>query len=267
MFDCVCLLLLASVVSGSYVAPQFVGVQKVGYAPSARNVFVSGHMGPAHIVSLPNYDYSAHQVPVAVYHGPVVSDQPMVEHAPLTSQMKRDPRMAAPVQYFPSMIHHGAVHHPQPAVYLVPHYPRQHLIQYNHGTQPSFSVEAHEDGYYDQDSHVDIKSVEYELLEDIVSSDKKSTMTHKTSYLASSNPMEYDGSEDSAYASASWSSHNEEEEDDYVPEEVHDAPAMIEPDSVNPSPVIASVPASHSSQMVVDHNVQPASPIHLDEIV
>merc|ERR1711915_524345 len=198
--------------------------------------------GSAHIVSLHNYDYSAHQapLPLAVYHGPVVADQPLVEHAPLTSQMKRDPRMAAPVQYFPSMIHPGVGHHPQSAVYLVPHHPRQHLIQYNHGAQPSFSVKAHEDGYYDQDSHVDIKSVEYELLEDVVSSDKKSTMTHKTSYLASSNPMEYDGFEDPAYASASWSSHNEEDDD---------SPAMIEPDSVNPS------------QMVVDHNAQPASSI------
>merc|ERR1711915_1062617 len=232
--------LIASVVSGSYVAPQFVGVQNFGYAPSPRDVFVSGHMGSAHIVSLPNYDYSAHQAPLAVYHGPVVADQPLLEHAPLTSQMKRDPRMAALVQYFPSMIHHGVGHHPQSAVYLVPHHPRQHLIQYNHGAQPSFSVKAHEDGYYDQDSHVDIKSVEYELLEDVVSSDKKSTMTHKTSYRASSNPMEYDGFEDSAYASASWSSHNEEEDD---------SPAMIEPDSVNPS------------QMVVDHNAQPASSI------
>merc|ERR1711872_44817 len=273
MIYSICLLLLVSIVSGCYEVPQVLAVQKVGLAPSTHDVFMSGHMGPALLVSLPSYDYTAHQTPMAVHQGPAVLDQSMVEHAPMISQMKRDPRIAAPVQYLPSMIHSGVVQHPQPAIHFAPQYPRQPLIQYSHGTQPFSSVAAHKGGHHhDKDSHVKTKSVEYELLEDLVSSDKKSRMTHKTSYHASSNPVEYGRFEDSAYASASSSSHDEEE-DDYVHEEVHDAPAMMhhsvmmQPASANHSPVMARAPASNNGQMVFDRTAQLASPMLHNEIV
>jgi len=246
-------------------------VQKVGLAPSTHDVFMSGHMGPALSVSLPRYDYAAHQTPMAVHQGPAVLDQSMVEPAPMTSQMMRDPRIAAPVQYLPSMIHSGVVQHPQPAIHFAPQYPRHPQIQYSHETQPFSSVAAHKGGHH-HDSHVNTKSVEYELLEDLVSSGKKSRMTHKTNH-ASSNPVEYSRFEDSAYASASSSSHNEEEEDDYVHEEVHDAPAMMhhsfmmQPASANHSPVMARTPASNHGQMVFDYSAQLASPMQRNEIV
>jgi len=248
-------------------------VQKVGLAPSTHDVFMSGHMGPALSVSLPRYDYAAHQTPMAVHQGPAVLDQSMVEPAPMTSQMMRDPRIAAPVQYLPSMIHSGVVQHPQPAIHFAPQYPRHPQIQYSHETQPFSSVAAHKGGHHhDKDSLVNTKSVEYELLEDLVSSGKKSRMTHKTNH-ASSNPVEYSRFEDSAYASASSSSHNEEEEDDYVHEEVHDAPAMMhhsfmmQPASANHSPVMARTPASNHGQMVFDYSAQLASPMQHNEIV
>merc|ERR1712142_780596 len=125
MIYSICLLLLVSVVSGRYEVPQVLAVQKVGLAPSTHDVFMSGHMGPALLVSLPSYDYTAHQTPMAVHQGPAVLDQSMVEHAPTTSQMKRDPRIAAPAQY-----------------------PRHPLIQYSHGTQPFSSVAAHKGGHH-----------------------------------------------------------------------------------------------------------------------
>merc|ERR1712212_603451 len=245
MIHSLCLLLLVSVVSGRYEVPQMLAVPNVGLAPSTHDVFMSGHMGPALRVSLPRYDYAAHQTPMAVHQGPAVLDQSMVEPAPMTSQMMRDPRTAAPVQYLPSMIHSGVVQHPQPAIHYAPQYPRHPQIQYSHETRPFSSVAAHKGGHHhDKDSLVNTKSVEYELLEDF------------------------------AYASASSSSHNEEEEDDYVHEEVHDAPAMMhhsfmmQPASANHSPVMARTPASNHGQMVFDdYSAQLASPMRHNEFV
>merc|ERR1711872_811294 len=187
MIYSICLLLLVSVVSGRYEVPQMLAVQKVELAPSTHDVFMSGHMGPALLVPLPSYDYIAHQTPMAVHQGPAVLEHSVVEHAPMTSQMKRVPRIAAPVQYLPSMIHSGVVQHPQPAIHFAPQYPSHPQIQYSRETQPFSSVAAHKGGYH-HDSHINTKSVEYELMEDLVSSGKKSRKTHKTNH-ASSNPV------------------------------------------------------------------------------
>merc|ERR1719334_688861 len=205
--------------------PHPVVVQKVGLVPSVREVHVSGHMGPAYVVPLPGYGYAAQHAPTNAHFVPA-SHQALIGHAPVVS---------APAQHHQPMIHHTPIanHH-------------------GHASQNPSPVGSHY-----------AKSVEYEMLEDVVSPVKKSTKTHKTSHQVSSKPVKHNIFVDSAYASAS----NHGDNDDYVQEEMHDVPAhyhnsMKEQFPSHQSPVIAHVSASNNGQVMHGHNVPASSSLH-----
>merc|ERR1712212_1397682 len=209
-----------------------------------REVLVSGHMGPAYVVPLPGYGYAAQQAPSNAHHVPL--HQPLIAHAPIISApakyhqpldhhavVQHDLTMNNPavvqhhqplnhhavVQHDPTKNHHAVVQHHKP---LIHHTPLDRPQPVNYFSSP---VGAHNGGnLHFKDFHLDAKSVEYELLEDVVSPIEKSTKTHKTSYHVSSKPVEHNRYEDSAYTSTS--SHNHEDNDDYVQEEMHDTPAI-----------------------------------------
>merc|ERR1711872_51385 len=175
--------------------------QKVGLVPSMREVLVSGHMGPAYVVSLPGYGYAAQQAPSIAHHVP--AHQSFIAHTPIF----------ASAQHHQPLNHHTPLDQPQS------------VNHYGHDSQIPSPVRAHYGGnLHFKDSHLDAKSVEYELLEDVVSPVEKSTKTHKTSYHVFSRPVEHKRYEDSAYTFTS--SHNHEDNDDYVQEEMHDTPAI-----------------------------------------
>merc|ERR1711872_1165463 len=266
--------LLASVVSGRYADPvsHTVAVQKVGLFPSMREVLVSGHMGPAYVVPLPGYGYAAQQAP-SIAH-PVPAHQSFIAHTPIVAPAQHHQPLDhhAVVQHHQPIDHHAVVQHHQP---LNHHAVVQHHQPLNHHApldrpQPVNSylspVSAHYGGnLHFKDSHVDPKSVEYELLEDVVSPVEKSTKTHKTSYHVSSRPVEHKRHEDSAYTFTS--SHNHEDNDDYVQEEMHDTPAihhnsMMQQFSSHHSPVMAHVSASNRGQIMQGHNVPVSTALH-----
>merc|ERR1712212_1379020 len=129
-------------------------------------------MGPAYVVPLPGYGYAAQQAPSIAHLVPL--PQPLNHHTPLDRL--------------------------------------QSVNHYGHDFQNPSPVRAHYGGnLHFKDAHFDAKSVEYELLEDVVSPVKKSTKTHKTSYHVSSKPVEHNRYEDSALISTS--SHNHEDND------------------------------------------------------
>jgi len=296
--------LLASVVSGRYADPvsHTVAVQKVGLVPSMREVLVSGHMGPAYVVPLPGYVYAAQQAPSIAHHVP--AHQPFIAHTPIFApaqhhqpsdhhavvQHHQPSDHHAVVQHHQPSDHHAVVQHHQPMDYLAVvqhHQPMDHhaVVQhhqplnhhtpldqpqsvnhYGHDSQIPSPVRAHYGGnLHFKDSHLDAKSVEYELLEDVVSPVEKSTKTHKTSYHVSSKPVEHKRYEDSAYTFTS--SHNHEDNDDYVQEEMHDTPAihhnsMMQQFPSHHSPVIAHVSASNRGQIMQGHNVPVSTALH-----
>merc|ERR1711872_860217 len=152
--------------------------------------------------------------------------------------------MGAVVQHYQPLIHHAPLDRPQPVnSYLSP-------------------VRAHYGGnLHFKDSHLDAKSVEYELLEDVVSPVEKSTKTHKTSYHVSSKPVEHKRHGDSAYTFTS------SDNDDDVQEELHDTPAihhnsMMQQFPSHHSPVMAHVSASNRGQIMQGHNVPVSTALH-----
>merc|ERR1711872_703240 len=215
--------LLASVVSGRYADPvsHTVAVQKVGLVPSMREVLVSGHMGPAYVAPLPGYGYAAQQAPSIAHHVPL--HQPLVGHATIIS---------APAQHHQPLNHHAVAQHHQP---LNHHAVVQHHQPLNHHAV----VQHHQPLIH----HTPVE---------------KSTKTHKTSYHVSSRPVEHKRHGDSAYTFTS--SHNHEDDDDYVQEEMHDTPAihhnsMMQQFPSHHSPVMARVSASNRGQIMQGHNV------------
>jgi len=261
--------LLASVVSGRYADPvsHTVAVQKVGLVPSMREVLVSGHMGPAYVAPLPGYGYAAQQAPSIAHHVPL--HQPLVGHATIVSapaQHHQPLNHHAVVQHHQPLNHHAVVQHHQPLIHHTPLDHPQSVNHYGHDSQIPSPVGAHYGGnLHFKDSHLDAKSVEYELLEDVVSPVEKSTKTHKTSYHVSSKPVEHKRYEDSAYTFTS--SHNHEDNDDYVQEEMHDTPAihhnsMMQQFPSHHSPVIAHVSASNRGQIMQGHNVPVSTALH-----
>merc|ERR1711872_159393 len=255
--------LLASVVSGRYADPvsHTVAVQKVGFVPSMREVLVSGHMGPAYVVPLPGFGYAAQQAPSNALHVPL--HQPLIGHAPIISapaqlhqpmdhhavaQHHRPMDHHAVVQHHQPMDHHAVVQHHQPLNHHTPLDQPQSVNHYGHDSQIPSPVRAHYGGnLHFKDSHLDAKSVEYELLEDVVSPVEKSTKTHKTSYHVFSRPVEHKRHEDSAYTFTS--SHNHEDNDDYVQEEMHDTPAIHHNVPVSTALHSFSSPQQHSENV------------------
>jgi len=302
--------LLASVACG-YANPvsHTVAGQKVGLVPSMREVLVSGHMGPAYVVPLPGYGYAAQQALSTAHHVPL--HQPLIGHAPIISapaqhhQPMNNPVVVqhhqplnnpvvvqhhqplnhhavvqhhqpldnhAVVQHHQPMDNHAVVQHHHPLIHHTPLDQPQSVNYYGHDSQNPSPVGAHYGGnLHFKDAHLDAKSVEYELLEDVVSPVKKSMKTHKTSYHVSSKPVEHNSYEDSAYTSTS--SHNHEDNDDYVQEEMHeqeemhDTPAMhhnsmMQQFPSHHSPVMAHVSASNRGQIMQGHNVPVSTALH-----
>merc|ERR1719209_2667701 len=97
------------------------------------------------------------------HHAVVQHHQPMNHNAVV--QHHQPMNHNAVVQHHQPMNHHTTQDRPQPVNYF------------------SSPISAHNGGnLHFKDSHLDAKSVEYELLEDAVSPVKKSMKTHKTSY-------------------------------------------------------------------------------------
>merc|ERR1711915_915958 len=169
----------------------------------------------------------------------------------------------ADVQHHQPMNQHDVVQHHQPMIHHTPI-----VNHHGHASQNPSPVGSHYGGnLHLKDSHVDAKSVEYEMLEDVVSPVKKSTKSHKTSYHVSRKPVKHNRFENSAYASASGSNHGDN--DDYVQEEMHDADHVQEEMYDSPamhhnsmkqqfpsyhSPVIGHVPASNHGRVMHGHN-------------
>merc|ERR1711994_1032148 len=178
----------------------------------------------------------------------------------------------AVVQHHQPMNQHAVVQHHQPMIHHTPIDQPQLVNHHGHASQSPVRVH-HVGNLHFKDVHVDAKSVEYELLEDVVSPVKKSKKTRKTSHHGSSKPVKHSRFVDSAYASAS----NHEDNDDYVQEEMHDAhfvqeemhdaPAhyhnsMKEQFLSHPSPVMAHISASKNGQVMHGHNVPASSSLH-----
>merc|ERR1712121_234722 len=229
---------------------------KLALVTDMREFHVSGHIGPALVYPDVGYGYG-HHAPVyaqpQVYHGPldyrphqtlyapdhhtqayyapVQHHQPQVVHgyAPVEHyQPKFEVHHQPQVQYvsshdvYPSDHRRGRgystpVDHKPQVVYKEPshHDVRSHEQHYQHSAlhgihQPSvhFSPSSHHGFDYNQltDSHVNRKdsSVEYQLLEDLLDDDHK-----------------YKSSKPDRHPSKSYSDIDEE----FVKEEVHDAPA------------------------------------------
>jgi len=193
-------------------------------------------------------------------NNPAVVQHDLTMNNPAVVQHQQPLNYHAVVQHHQPMDHHAVVQHHQP---LIHHTPLDRPQPVNYFSSP---VSAHNGGnLHFKDSHLDAKSVEYELLEDVVSPVKKSTKTHKTSYHVSSKPVEHNRYEDSAYTSTS--SHNHEDNDDYVQEEMHDTPAihhnsMMQQFPSHHSPVMAHVSASNRGQIMQGHNVPVSTALH-----
>merc|ERR1719447_2586916 len=174
----------------------------------------------------------------------------------------------AVVQHHQPMNQHAVVQHHQPMNQHAVVDQQQLVNNHVYASQNPSRVEAHHVGNLRfKDADVDAKSVEYELLEDVVSPVKKSTKTHKTSHHVSSKPVKHNRFVDSAYASASNSNHGDNEDyvqeemhdSHYVQEEMHDAPAMYHNSMKQQfpsyhSPVIGHVPASNHGRVMHGHN-------------
>merc|ERR1712212_1437709 len=129
--------------------------------------------------------------PVVVQHHQPLNHHAVVQHhQPLNHH--------AVVQHHQPLNRHAVVQYHQPLIHHTPLDQPQSVNHYGHDSQNPSPVGAHNGGnLHFKDSHLDAKSVEYELLEDAVSPVKKSMKTHKTSYHVSSKPVEHNSYEDS----------------------------------------------------------------------
>merc|ERR1712198_534162 len=133
-------------------------------------------------------------------------------------------------------LNHAVVQHHQPLIHHTPLDQPQSVNHYGHDSQIPSPVGAHYGGnLHFKDSHLDAKSVEHNRYED-------STYTFT-------------------------SSHNHEDNDDYVQEELHDTPAMHHKSMMQQfpshhSPVMARVSASNRGQIMQGHNVPVSTALH-----